>query len=336
MMTYSLSICIPTLNRGNYIGETLDSILSQKETGVEIVIVDGGSSDRTEEIVKSYQQTHPEIRYIKKDSLDKNPSNEGFDRDCSYAVELANGEYCWLMTDDDLLKPGAIRKVLSELSHKYDAIIVNAEVKNSDFTETLIPKRLKLSKDRIFKASEWDEFAASVGSHLTFVGAVIINRELWLSRKQSKYFGSGFVHVGVIFDAIVPGNILVTSDPLVSIRFGNAQWTARAFQIWMINWPGLIWSFNSISDTAKQQITPREPWKSFKTLLFNRALGMYSIQEYKLFIHGNIGSTVKNLLLKSIAKLPRVLLYIPAWFYIRLILPDSKYVLFNLNASWKG
>jgi abequosyltransferase len=335
-MEFNLSICIPTLNRGSYIGETLESILNQIEPGVEIVIVDGGSTDNTEEIVKSYQHGFPDIRYVKKDSLNKAPSNEGFDRDCSYAVELARGEYSWLMTDDDLLKPGAIRKILSVLDKNYEAIIVNADVKNLDFTDTLVTRRLSLQTDCVFSDKQWDEFAVAVGSHLTFVGAVVIKREIWLARNKDRYFGSGFIHVGVIFSELIHGETLVVAQPLVSIRYGNAQWTTRAFQIWMINWPDLIWSFSSISDAAKQRITAREPWKSPATLLFNRALGMYSSQEYKLFIEGNIGSTSINMILKCIALLPRFLLYIPVWLYIRFILPDSKYVLFNLRESWKG
>ncbi|PKO48632.1 MAG: glycosyltransferase family 2 protein [Betaproteobacteria bacterium HGW-Betaproteobacteria-4] len=334
-MKYRLSICIPTLNRGYYIGETLESIVSQWEDGVEVVIVDGGSTDNTEEVVNSYQKRFPDIRYVKKDSSGMKPSNEGFDRDCDQSVVLADGEYCWLMTDDDLLKPGALRKILSSVESDYAVVVANAEVMNSDFTELLVSKRPAILRDRIFERSEWSEFACTVGSHLTFVGAVIIKRHLWLSRNREKYYGSGFIHVGVIFDEPIAGRMLVTADPLVSIRFGNAQWTSRAFQIWMINWPSLIWSFASLPDTAKLGICPREPWRNLTTLLFNRALGMYSWREYQLFIDGHPASSAKKLLSRLIAMVPRVVLYIPARIYIRTMLSDSTYVLFNLKESWK-
>jgi abequosyltransferase len=332
-MVNKLSICIPTLNRGVYIEETLKSITSQVCDGIEIVIVDGGSTDSTEKIVNSYQKLFQNILYIKKDATQKSPSNEGFDRDCSQAVELASGEYCWLMTDDDLLKPGAIKKILLEIEKGYDLIVANTEVRSSDFSELLVPKRPNLLHDRIFERDDWNEFAATVGCHLTFVGAVIIKREFWLNRNCQKYFGSGFVHVGVIFEQSFRGKILVTSVPLIVIRFGNAQWTSRAFQIWMINWPSLIWSFPSISDAAKTAICPREPWRSLKTLLFNRALGMYSERDYSLFIEDRLTSGLKKFISRIIAGLPVLLLYAPAWLYIRFMLPDSVYILFNLREN---
>lgn len=334
-MKYRLSICIPTLNRGDYIGETLDSIFSQWEEGVEVVIVDGGSTDDTEQVVNSFQKRFPSICYVKKESSEKKPTNQGFDRDCDHAVVLASGEYCWLMTDDDLLRPGALRKILLETKNDHAVIVANAEVMSCDFKELLVQKRVTLSQDRIFRLSEWDGFVGMIGSYLTFVGAVIIRRQLWLSRNREKYFGSGFIHVGVIFGELVDGTILVTADPLLSIRYGNAQWTGRAFQIWMINWPNLIWSFPHISDSTKNSICPREPWRRLKTLLFNRALGMYSMREYQLFIHGQPGSTASKMFSRLIAMMPRALLYIPAWIAIRTVLPDSAMGLYSLKDSWK-
>ena len=49
-----VSICIPTLNRGDFISETLDSITSQITNDIEIIILDGGSTDNTKEVVQYY------------------------------------------------------------------------------------------------------------------------------------------------------------------------------------------------------------------------------------------------------------------------------------------
>lgn len=333
-MKYKLSLCIPTLNRASYIGETLESIVSQWEDGVEIVIVDGGSTDDTERVVNSYQHLYSDIRYIKKNSLEKKPSNEGFDRDCDHAVELAEGEYCWLMTDDDLLMPGAIIKVLREIGNNFAVIVTSVEIRNKDLTKVLVSRRPKLLQDKIYKPDEWNQFAAKIGSHLTFVGAVIVDRRFWLSRNREKYFGTGFVHVGVIFDETIVRNVIVISDPLVSIRFGNAQWSSRAFQIWMFGWPELIWSFPTLSFEAKQAISQKEPWNDLKTLIIQRTLGTYSIREYHLVLNDRYRSKGRSVLAMIIARLPRSLLLLLAYIYAWTRSSNSDMLLFNLNGSW--
>src|SRR5688572_20142525 len=97
-----LSICITTFNRSKFIGATLESILTQTPECCEVVVLDGGSTDGTKQIISEYARRFDRLRYI------RNDVNGGYDRDCNQVVELACGKYCWLMTDDDLLKPGAV------------------------------------------------------------------------------------------------------------------------------------------------------------------------------------------------------------------------------------
>jgi len=121
-----LSICIATRNRAKFIGATLESILVQATEEVEIVILDGASTDNTEEIVRLYQDRFPRLRYFRQET------NMGIDRDFTKSVELAHGDYCWLFCDDDLFKPGAIRVVLEALKNDYALVIADSEVWNAD------------------------------------------------------------------------------------------------------------------------------------------------------------------------------------------------------------
>ena len=75
-----LSICIATYNRGKFIGETLDSILSQLVPGVELIVVDGASPDDTPGVMAQHLSHHPEIRYYREQV------NSGFDRDYDKTV----------------------------------------------------------------------------------------------------------------------------------------------------------------------------------------------------------------------------------------------------------
>jgi len=326
-----LSICIPTINRAAFIGETLESIVAQLVPGVEIVIVDGGSKDGTDRVVGTFAERFPQIRYVNT-GLDAKASNSGFGADCSLAVNLASGSHCWLMTDDDVLRPGAVSRVLAAVRAGHDVAIVSCEVRDLQLQETLVESRPGFVEDRIFDASTWDDFFRKVVVHLTFVGAVVVRRSLWLERRPEDYFESGFVHVGVLFRSPVPGTVLVIADPLIVIRNGNGQWNARAFDIFMLHWPQLLWSFDGVSDAAKQAVTPREPWQLLRVLLLQRALGRYSTREFD-GIRERIAPAWRRAIARMIAKLPLRTLYWPARLYGRFKYRDPRYFIDTLDEA---
>ncbi|PHS25235.1 MAG: glycosyl transferase [Methylophaga sp.] len=282
-MPIKLSICIATYNRGKFIGETLDSILTQMEPGVEIVVVDGASPDNTSEVMAQYLLQHPEIRYFREEV------NSGVDADFDKAVGYARGDYCWLMTDDDLLKPDAIKKVLSVLGDEEELIVVNSEIRNVDLSVVFEHQRLEFDVDKVYQAADSEEFFSEIAGYLSFIGCVVIRRACWLSRNRSAYYGTLFIHVGVIFHDPPITNVRVISEPLIIIRYGNAMWTSRSFEIWMFKWPKLIWSFPGFSDAVKRKVCRREPWRSVKALFHNRALGAYTVVEFQKFWPSNMG-----------------------------------------------
>lgn len=269
-----LSICIATYNRGAFIGETMDSILGQMEPGVEIVVVDGASTDNTPEIMAEYIRQYEAIRYFRE------PTNSGVDADFDRAVGYAGGEYCWLMSDDDLLKPGAIATVLSVLESGEDLVVVNSEVRNPDMSGILKERLLEFDADRFYRPTDREAFLGEVGSYLSFIGCVVIRREVWLARERAGYYGTLFIHMGVIFQQPALAHVRVIARPLIAIRYGNAMWTQRSFEIWMFKWPRLVWSFGGFSDAAKSRVCPREPFRGAKTLFLHRALGSYSAAEF--------------------------------------------------------
>jgi abequosyltransferase len=298
MNPIKLSICIATLNRAAFIGATIESIIAQAADEVEIVIVDGASVDNTEEIVRGYQTDFPQLHYVRRDT------NMGVDQDFAKAVELARGEYCWLFSDDDLMKPGAVLVVFEAIKRQYGLIILNAEVRNFDLSKLLEPRRLRLNADHIYEPQDGHRLMADVGSYLSFIGCVIIKRQLWNSREKEKYFGSFFVHVGVIFQKPLPEDTLVVAEPLISIRYGNAMWHDKYFEIWMFKWPALIWSFAYCTDEAKAKVCPREPWRRARTLLLQRAKGAYTIMTYRKWLKPRLNRHWNRLKYLAIAHLP--------------------------------
>jgi abequosyltransferase len=271
-----LSICIATYKRGAYIGDTLEAIIAALPAGVEVVIVDGASPDNTTQVVESFVRRNRAVRYFRE------TTNSGVDRDFDKAVCYARGEYCWLMSDDDILLPGAVARVLEKLDTSLDLVVVNAQVRTVDLSVELNPRILKLAHDRDYDSTESDSFLGDAGGYLSFIGGVVIRRDRWLERERERYFGSLFIHAGVIFQAPL-AHIRILAEPLIAIRFGNAMWSGRGFEIWMFKWPDLIWSFAGFSDEARQRVVAREPWRKLRKLFLFRGLGGYSYAEYRRF-----------------------------------------------------
>jgi glycosyltransferase involved in cell wall biosynthesis len=94
-----VSIVVPSFNQGRYIRETLDSILSQDYRPLEVLVIDGGSTDETLDVLKSYDT--PELTWVsERDRGVADAVNKGIAR--------AAGEIIAVQSSDDLYKPAAI------------------------------------------------------------------------------------------------------------------------------------------------------------------------------------------------------------------------------------
>jgi abequosyltransferase len=295
-----LSICIATFNRAKFIGETLDSLLPQLCRGVELVILDGGSSDETEQIVRDYAARSSKIRYFRQST------NNGVDRDFDRAVELADGEYCWLFSDDDLIKADGVATVLSQLAKRRSLYLVNAEVRSHDFSALLEPRRLLVDDNVFYASDELDRLFVDTGLYLTFIGCVVIRRDLWMERQREPYFGSQFIHMGVIFQRPLAEGAEVIAATLITIRYGNASWKSKEFEIWLYRWPTLVWSLPGLSDAAKRAVNPPKSWARAKTLMLYKAKGAYTFHEFQRWVRPRSSA------LASV--LPRLIAYIPSGF----------------------
>ncbi|PPC95364.1 MAG: glycosyl transferase [Methylotenera sp.] len=322
----TLSICITTYNRGNFIAQTLDSLLPQLSPIVELIVVDGCSSDNTEEVMCQYVAKHPEVKYYREQV------NSGIDKDYDKAVSYAHGQYCWLMTDDDLVKPSALNTILTKLNGINDLVVVNAEVTTVDFSKILDSKLIRADADQSYTQNDNDRFMTDAGHGLSFIGCVIIKRELWLTRERTAYYGSLFIHVGVIFQQPVLKNIMLIAEPLISIRYGNAMWTPRGLEIWLIKWPNLIWSFNGYSIKAKAAVCPDDFVKKLKRLAFYRASGAYTYTEFKSLLAPQ-SSCFSTLCYLLIALFPAKLLNMITSVYCAFKTKSMRMALYSLNNS---
>jgi len=274
---FRLSICIASFNRASFLAETIDSFIEEMTNEVELVFIDGASTDNTKEIIKGYQNRYPNIKYVQL------PEKGGVDKDFDLAVQYANGEYCWLICDDDPLEKNSISRVLGKIKNeKYSLLIANASILDSHAAKTLNPQAFFLESDLKLEGNDLNGLVKCLGNHLTYIGCIIINRELWLERDRKEFYGYEFIHFAVIFQKPLPESILIMAKPLIKIRYGNAQWTERALHIWSKKWPELVWSMQLLSKESKQHLSRLDPLKSFRFLLLHRAKNNISFAKLKM------------------------------------------------------
>lgn len=277
-----LSLCISTLNRETYLAQVLDGILPQLTDSCEVIILDVSPNDRTEKVVNRYAERCSQLRYVHQST------NNGLDRDYDRVVELARGEYCWFVTDDDPLKPNAINVVLEALRDELSLVLVNMEATDLDCSKVLLKSFVNYGSDRSYDSSDVDRLFAEMQGLLMLIGSVVVKRDVWITRDRAPYYGSWFIHIGVLFQRPLPGRTKFIAQPLVSHREGNPHtFSSRGGEIIFYRYPTLVRSL-ALSDTLKRDLTC--PWKSLRSLMWLRGWGIYSSYEYYSWVEPHLKS----------------------------------------------
>jgi glycosyltransferase involved in cell wall biosynthesis len=114
-----VSVLIPCFNAGEYIAETLDSVIAQTYTNWECIVVDDHSTDNSIEIIEQYRQQYPtKIR------LYTNP-RKGACAARNVAFEKSNGEFIQYLDADDLLSSNKIEQQIKLFQKHGKNIITN-------------------------------------------------------------------------------------------------------------------------------------------------------------------------------------------------------------------
>lgn len=225
-----LSICIPTYNRGPFIGELLDSILTQTghDCDIEVVVSDNASTDDTQAIIQTYQKRLPGIVYHRA------KQNMGADRNFLKVVELATGDYCWLMGSDDKLEPGSIAEIekhcranpgIAGLSVNRNAYsyAMDHRISERPVASGVLPNDTRIEgPDAIFRY---------LGEYFGYLSGQIVHRELWnrvVAADPIEDFFNAYVHIYIIGRMVsIEPHWFYVNKPCVGWRSANDSFLSQ-------------------------------------------------------------------------------------------------------------
>lgn len=171
-----ISVIIPAYNCESYIAKCLDSILAQTYTNFEILIGDDGSTDRTKEIIDSYQDSRVKCFH--------NGENRGNVYTRNRLAERASGDFICIQDADDWSDTKRLETQLSYLIKndfqacccKVNFVNENGELLDSDYSN-ILPATIMISR----------EVYEKVGGLPESLGHIIAEDNYWLSRIGEDY-----------------------------------------------------------------------------------------------------------------------------------------------------
>lgn len=129
-----ISIVVPTYNRANVIHKSIDSILNQTYKDFELIIVDDGSKDNTEQVVKEYHDDR--IKYVRNESEKHGPSSAR-----NIGIKHSTGQYIAFNDSDDEWHQDKLEKQIEFLKKTRADVTFCVMRKNSGGKQEYIPER---------------------------------------------------------------------------------------------------------------------------------------------------------------------------------------------------
>ena len=228
-MHIRMSVCIPVYNCAEFIGQALDSILPQTDSTMEVIVYDGGSTDGTPAVMEQYSRQWTNLHYF------RGAERGGIDADLVTCVSYAKGEYCWLFSGDDVMRPGAIARALDWLKGGRDVYICRHTVCNKSMV--IAHEYRVLAPDESYSADladsgqriAWFRRATTTEAFFSFLSGLIVRRDKWLAGTLPQEFGkSCWGHVARYFGLIPSGlSVSYIAETWLDQRGGNDSFADR-------------------------------------------------------------------------------------------------------------
>ncbi|MEO6731327.1 MAG: glycosyltransferase family 2 protein [Ferruginibacter sp.] len=248
-----ISIVTPSYNQGHYIEQTIQSIIGQGYPNLEYIIIDGGSTDNTTEVIKKYEQ------YI---SLWVSEPDNGQSDAINKGLAKCTGDIFNWINSDDYLEPGALQKIgeaflnadadivcgftrIFSESNQQDIMLHRTELFDT-MEATLVQQRIN-QQGMFYRLSIIKELGG-INNHLHF----IMDLECWFRYLCYK----GQKRIVLIDNLLAHFRLHKESKTEAQARQFREEEKAMWYYILQANRPGAAWSKFFATDKVYQPVAP--------------------------------------------------------------------------------
>jgi len=152
-----LSVIIPVYNTEKYLAQCIESVLATSGFLKEIILVNDGSTDKSFDIIKAYEQKYSEIKVISQ-------KNQGVSIARNTGIKACTGDYIFFLDSDDWVETKEFEKIVCDLKKDFEKdadidIVVGKEKRyNEDTDEIIVDERVQIPNEFLGKIISGKEY----------------------------------------------------------------------------------------------------------------------------------------------------------------------------------
>ena len=220
-MSPRVSVVIPTYNNGQYVEETMRSVLAQTFTDFELVVADHSSTDRTWDLLQQFTDD-PRVRLL------TTPAGGGAERNWNRVSQEATGELVKLVCGDDLLAPDALEKQVAAFDAHDDGVVMVASSRDViDASGRMVVHGLGLGGLR-GRVPGRVAVRRSVlrGTNIFGEPCCVLMRRMTLEALGHWHGNPGYnIDQATYCRVLLHGDLVTVAEPLAAFRVSAGQWS---------------------------------------------------------------------------------------------------------------
>ena len=361
MGNFKFSIIISAYNAELWIRKSINSIIKQSldfEENTEIILINEGSKDKTDEICKKYASSYPNnIKYIS-----KRYEGKGISR--NLGLEYAKGEYVSFLDADDYISDNALKRVFGvfQKNRNINIVTINSKLYASSIKESTL--KSKYASTRVIDLIENPEFfqpqsttcffkrdilknvqfskKLNLAEDISFVNELLLDNPKLGICSNCKYYIGNPNEKQTLLSIIpnskdIPGNVKYTFNGLIEKSLNNYGHIPKFIQ------NTILFYFNELilKESVNEKLNEKEI-----NFLNNRIKEILAyIDDENIYEHEQLDNRIKTFLLflkndysypkKDQIKLTKSLKLDTVFIDIYEIIDDNLYILANINSIVK-